>query len=248
MVDPGFSRPGLGRRRGKEDDLPPLTPRGSEGGSVEAVVFDLDGVLIDSEPVWEEVRRGLVAECGGRWLPDAQRRLMGMSTGEWSRYLATDLGVNLPAAEVTDLVIARMVARYGVRPPLLPGAVEAVRRVAERWPLGLASSSPRRLIDAVLDRAGLTALFAVTVSTEEVARGKPAPDVYLTAAERLGAAPARCAAVEDSSNGLRSAAAAGMRVIAVPRPEFPPEPDALAAAARTLDSLDQLTAEALAGL
>jgi len=215
---------------------------------VDAVVFDMDGVLIDSEPVWEEVRRALVAERGGRWQADSQRRLMGMSTAEWSRYLASDLGVGLPPDEVARSVIARMVERYRARLPLLPGAAAAVRRMAARWPLGLASSSPRSLIDAVLARAGLDGLFAVTVSTEEVPHGKPAPDVYVQAALRLGVQPTRCAAVEDSTNGLRSAHAAGCRVIAVPRPEFPPEQDALALAARTLSGLDELTVELVAGV
>jgi HAD superfamily hydrolase (TIGR01509 family) len=215
---------------------------------MEAVVFDMDGVLIDSEPVWEEVRRSLVAERGGRWLPDSQRRLMGMSTGEWSHYLASDLGVDLAPDEIARTVIAGMVDRYRVRLPLLPGAAAAVRRMATRWPLGLASSSPRSLIDAVLARAGLEGLFAVTVSTEEVPHGKPAPDVYLRAALGLGQRPGRCAAVEDSTNGLRSAHAAGCQVIAVPRPEFPPEPDALALAARTLGSLDELTVAMVAGI
>lgn len=216
--------------------------------TVEAVVFDLDGVLIDSEPVWEEVRRGLVAERRGRWLPDSQRRLMGMSTSEWSRYLATELGVDLSPDEVAEVVIARMVDRYRADLPLLPGAVGAVERMAARWPLGLASSSPRTLIDAVLGRAGLSALFATTVSTEEVPNGKPAPDVYREAALRLGLRPGRCTAVEDSTNGLRSAHAAGCRVVAVPRPEFPPEPDALALAVRALGGLDELTVAMVAGL
>src|SRR5215472_7345924 len=149
---------------------------------VEAVVFDMDGVLIDSEPVWEQVRRSLVAERGGRWRPDSQRRLMGMNTAEWSRYLAGELGVDMPPDEVARTVIARMVDRYRAHLPLLPGAPAAVRRMATRWPLGVASSSPRSLIDAVLARAGLADLFAVTVSTEEVPRGKPAPDVYVRAA------------------------------------------------------------------
>jgi HAD superfamily hydrolase (TIGR01509 family) len=127
----------------------------------------------------------------------------------------------------------------------MPGAVEAVRRLAAHWPLGLASSSPRSLIDHVLAEAGLGSAFAVTLSTEEVARGKPAPDAYLTVAEKLGIAPARCAAVEDSSNGLRSAATAGMVVIAVPHPRYPPDPDALALAERVLSTLDDLTPDLL---
>lgn len=215
---------------------------------MEAVVFDMDGVLIDSEPVWEDVRRSLVARRGGRWQPDSQRRLMGMSTGEWSRYLATDLGVDLSPDEVAQTVIAQMADRYRARLPLLPGAVAAVRRMATRWPLGVASSSPRSLIDTVLGRAGLAGMFAATVSTEEVARGKPAPDVYLEAALRLGVEPGRCTAVEDSTNGIRAAHAAGCRVIAVPRPEFPPEPGVLALAERTLGSLDELTAAMVDGV
>jgi HAD superfamily hydrolase (TIGR01509 family) len=214
----------------------------------EAVVFDLDGVLVDSEPVWEQVRRQVVAEHGGRWPPDAQRRLMGMSTTEWSRYLSEDLGVGLPPDQVAALVIERMAARYTDHLPLLPGAIDAVRGIAERWPLGLASSSPRTLIDAVLEAAALRPMFAATLSTEEVARGKPAPDVYLSVAERLGIRPDRCVAVEDSSNGLRSAGAAGMRVIAIPHPRYPPDPDALRVARLVLTSLADLTPTAVAAL
>jgi HAD superfamily hydrolase (TIGR01509 family) len=209
---------------------------------VDAVVFDLDGVLVDSEPVWEQVRRGYVAESGGRWQPDSQQRLMGMSTQEWARYLSEELGVGRDPDRVATDVVDRMAHRYDEELPLLPGAVEAVRRAAARWPLGLASSSPRRLIDTVLTVAGLTDLFAATVSTEEVPRGKPAPDVYLAVAAKLGVLPGACAAIEDSSNGLRSAHAAGMRVVAAPRPEYPPAPDALALADRLVTSLDELDA------
>ena len=213
-----------------------------------AVVFDLDGVLIDSEPVWERVRRQVVADHGGRWLPQAQARLMGMSTNEWAHYLSEDLGADLPAAAIADLVISRMADWYTRRLPLLPGAVEAVASAATRWPLALASSSPPRLIEAALSAAGLRDALRVTVSTEEVLAGKPAPDVYLLAAERLGAAAGECVAVEDSTNGLRAAAAAGMRVVAVPRLEYPPEPAALAHATVVLDSLRQLTPTLIAAL
>jgi HAD superfamily hydrolase (TIGR01509 family) len=215
---------------------------------IEAVVFDLDGVLIDSEPVWEDVRRGLVAERGGPWPPDAQRRLMGMSTPEWARYLSEDLGVALPPDQVAAEVIDRMAARYAERVPLLDGAADAVRRMAARWPLGLASSSPPRLIETVLRSAALRGCFRVVLSTEQVAHGKPAPDVYLAAAAALGRPPAACAAVEDSSNGLRSAAAAGLRVIAVPQPRYPPDPDALALADLVLPGLAGLSPEAVAAL
>ncbi|MEU7897783.1 HAD family phosphatase [Nonomuraea sp. NPDC049152] len=204
------------------------------------VIFDLDGVLVDSEPVWEEVRRAFVADHGGTWLPETQSRLMGMSTGEWAAYLA-ELGVRLPPDEIAAGVVAQMAERYRHGVPLMPGAKEAVARLAEHRPLGLASSSPRALIDVVLDATGLGAFFTATVSTEEVAHGKPAPDGYLEAARRMGVEPGDCVAVEDSSNGLRSAAAAGMRVIAVPHPRYPPAPDALALATAVARTLDDLT-------
>lgn len=209
--------------------------------SVEAVVFDLDGVLVDSEPVWEDVRRAFVAEHGGTWAPDAQRRLMGMSTPEWARYLSEDLGVGLPADDVATRVIELMAHRYAEHVPLLEGAVDAVHRMAAIGPLGLASSSPPLLIETVLAAAGLTPSFTATLSTERVPHGKPAPDVYLRVAELLGVPARQCAAVEDSSNGLRAAAAAGMYVIAVPRPDYPPDADALAGAATVLRSLTELT-------
>jgi HAD superfamily hydrolase (TIGR01509 family) len=215
---------------------------------IEAVVFDVDGVLIDSEPVWERVRRGFVAGHGGRWPDDAQDRMMGMSTAEWSRYISEDFGVGLAPEQVAELVIAAMTAEYRAHLPLLPGAVEAVRELSARWRLAVASSAPKSLIEAVLDASGLRAAFAASVSSKEVPRGKPAPDVYLEAAARLGVQPGNCAAVEDSSNGLRSAAAAGLTVIAVPRPEYPPAPDALGQARVVLGSLTELTPAVIDGL
>ena len=215
---------------------------------ITAVVFDLDGVLVDSEPVWEQVRRGLVAERGGSWAPDAQRRIMGMSTPEWARYLSEDLGVGLPPDRVAALVVDRMAASYREHIPLLPGAVEAVRRLAARWPLGVARSAPAVLIETVLQAASLRAFFSVTMSTEQVPHGKPAPDIYLAVVARLGCSPPDCAAVEDSSNGLRSAAAAGLRVVAIPRPQYPPDPDALAATSLVLPSLAELTPDAVSAL
>jgi len=215
---------------------------------IEAVVFDMDGVLIDSEPVWEEVRRGFVAQCGGRWRPDTQDRLMGMSTGEWSRYMSADLGVGMPPDAVAEAIIAAMASRYARHLPLMPGAVEAVTLLAERWPLAVASSAPQSLIDVVLDASGLRPAFGVALSSERVERGKPAPDIYLAVVDKLGVAPERCAAVEDSSNGLRSAAAAGMAVIAVPHPKYPPAPDALGRARVVLPGLPDLTADVIAAL
>ena len=197
---------------------------------IEAVVFDLDGVLLASEEVWDEVRARYVRERGGRYDEAAQRAMMGMSAPEWSRYIHEQLGVPDSPQEINAEVVRRMVERYRERLPLIPGARETVEELARRWPLGLASSSNRELIDAVLELSGLAPFFRATVSSEEVARGKPAPDVYLEVARRLGVAPERCVAIEDSHAGIRSAKAAGMRVIAVPNPTYPPDPASLAEA------------------
>ena len=215
---------------------------------IEAVVFDMDGVLVDSEPVWERVRRAFTTSHGGRWAPDAQDRMMGMSTAEWSAYMSEDFGIALPPAEIAAQVVAAMKQEYQAHLPLLPGAVEAVRALAARWPLAVASSAPKSLIEAVLDASGMRPAFAAAVSSEEVPRGKPAPDVYLEACARLGTPAASCAAIEDSSNGLRSAAAAGCTVIAVPRPEYPPAADALKLARVILESLTTLTPATIAAL
>jgi HAD superfamily hydrolase (TIGR01509 family) len=214
---------------------------------IEAVVFDMDGVLIDSEHVWDDVRERLARERGGRWSERAQRDMMGMSSPEWSRYMHETIGLAEPPEEINRIVVERMLDRYAGGPPLLAGAVAAVRRIAAEWRLAIASSSNRELIDAVLEATPLGALFELTVSSEEVPRGKPAPDVDLEAARRLGVDAARCAAVEDSHNGIRAAAAAGMRTIAIPDPRLPPGPDALADAALVLASLDELTVEAVRG-
>jgi HAD superfamily hydrolase (TIGR01509 family) len=206
-----------------------------------AVVFDLDGVLLDSEQVWNEAKEELVRERGGRWRDDAARTMMGMSSLEWSRYLHEELGVPLAPEAISDEVVRRLEGIYRKRLPLIDGAIEAVRRLAGSAPLGLASSSNREIIDLFLDLSGLGPCFAVTISSEEVERGKPAPDVYLEAVRRLGADPRDSVAVEDSENGIRSAKAAGMRVVAVPNPHYPPDPGALADADEVVGSLDELT-------
>jgi HAD superfamily hydrolase (TIGR01509 family) len=212
---------------------------------IDAVVFDLDGLLLDSEHVWDEVREQLTRERGGRWHDRAQADMMGMSSVEWSRYMHEVLGLRESPEELSGEVVRRMEARYRERLPLLPGSREAVERLAGRWPLGLASSSNRPLIDGVLEVSGLAQFFRVTISSEEVDRGKPAPDVYLETALRLGVDPTRAAAIEDSNNGILSAAAAGMGVVAVPNRRFPPEEEALANADVVLESLDELTPEVI---
>ena len=212
---------------------------------IDAVVFDLDGVILQSEEVWDEVRGAFIRERGGRYNAEAQRAMMGMSAPEWSRYMHEELGVPDPPEEISDEIVRRMIARYRARLPLIPGAREAVERLAARWRLGIASSSNRPLIDAALELAGLAHLFQATVSSEEAPRGKPAPDVYLEAARRLGVAPERAAAIEDSHAGIRSAKAAGMRVVAIPNPSYPPDEHALAEADVVLDSISELRPESI---
>ena len=207
---------------------------------IEAVVFDLDGVLLDSEQMWTDAKRELVGEHGGRWSEEAEHAMLGMSSPEWTRLMHDDLGVPLEPDEISDEVVRRIAARYEQHLPVLPGADAAVRRFAARWPLGMASSSNREIIDLTLSQAGWDEFFTTTVSSEEVARGKPAPDVYLEATRRLNAAPERCGAVEDSSAGIRAADAAGLRVIAIPNPGYPPDDESLALAAVVLESVHEL--------
>ena len=211
---------------------------------VEAVVFDLDGVIVDSEHVWDEVREELARERGGRWHERAQADMMGMSAPEWSRYMHDVVGLSESPAEIDELVVEGMLERYAERLPLIDGEVDAVVRIAASFRLALASSSNRRVIDAVLDAAGIASSFEATVSSEEVGHGKPAPHVFLEAARRLDLPPDRCAAVEDSGNGIRAAHAAAMRVVAIPNPRYPPPQDALALADVVLESVRELDSEA----
>jgi HAD superfamily hydrolase (TIGR01509 family) len=212
----------------------------SRADLIRAVIFDMDGVLVDTERDWDRARREVTRAAGGRWLPEATTDMIGMSAPEWSRYIHDRLGAELDPDEINRRVVARMLELLGEGPPLLPGAADAVRYLAERWPLGVASSANRPVIDAVLAGSGLAGLFSATVSSEEVARGKPAPDVYLAAAEALGVEPSSAVAIEDSANGLRSAAAAGLLVVAVPNAHYPPGAEALGHADFVIASLDEL--------
>jgi HAD superfamily hydrolase (TIGR01509 family) len=213
---------------------------------IEAVVFDLDGVILDSEHVWDAARERLARERRGHWHEGAQRDMMGMSSVEWSRYMHDVIGLPESPEEINDEVVSRLEAIYREELPLIPGAPEAVERVAAEWPLGLASSSNRPIIDLVLELSGLARFFRATVSSEEVERGKPAPDVYLEAADRLGVRAERCAAIEDSENGIRSGKAAGMLVVAVPNARYPPGVDALAEADVVLEHIDALDVTTIA--
>ncbi len=214
-------------------------------GALEAVVFDLDGVLVDSEEIWDEARRKLALEHGLAWPESAQRDMMGMSSPEWSRYMREQVGLPETPEEISAEVVSRLEDLYWQHLPLMEGAVQAVERMAKRFRLGLASSSNRPIIELVLQLAAIADCFEVTVSSEEVEHGKPAPDVYLEALKRMDVSPSHAAAVEDSTNGLLSASAAGLLVVAVPNPAFPPRADALAAADLVIDSLVELTPESI---
>jgi HAD superfamily hydrolase (TIGR01509 family) len=208
---------------------------------IQAVIFDMDGVLLDSEAAWDAAREAYTRESGGTWRETAQKDMMGMSSTEWSRYMQEELDVPADPEQISSDVVEKMLAQYQEQLPLIDGAVEAVERMAQRYDaLGLASSANRPLIDLALRESGLERYFGATVSSEEVERGKPAPDVYLEAARRLGVGPAEAAAVEDSHNGILSAHNAGMYVIAIPNRAFPPGDDALALADRVLDSIEEL--------
>jgi HAD superfamily hydrolase (TIGR01509 family) len=227
-------------------DASPAKPS-TPGKRIGAVVFDLDGVLIQSEEVWDTVRERYVREQGGRYDAEVQRAMMGMSAPEWSAYLHDDAGVPDPPEEINREVVRRMLEAYRHELPLLPGAVEAVRRAAAAFPLALASSSNRAVFEEVLKLARIVDCFQATVSSEEVRHGKPAPDVYLEAARRLGVEPEHCTAVEDSHAGIRSAKAAGMRVVAIPNAAYPPDKETLALADAVVRSLDELTVGVLRG-
>ncbi len=214
-----------------------------------AVIFDLDGTLTDTEHLWDLVRREMAAEDGIVWPEDASRAMMGMSTQQWSAYLSEVVGFPGTTDELAQRTIAGMLQHYRDGVQVLPGAIEAVHRMQAKWPVGLASSSPRVLINTAVDVLGLSEVFATTVSTEELGgAGKPAPDVYLEACRRLGVEPGRAVAVEDAHNGILAAKAAGMAVIAVPPHFNPPPASALAVADAVLDSLDELSVELVEAL
>jgi HAD superfamily hydrolase (TIGR01509 family) len=210
---------------------------------VAAVVFDLDGVLVDTEPLWADAKHELVREAGGRWSPDAPTAMLGMSGPEWSQYMRDELAVPLPAPEIARRVVDGMLRRLEADVPVIAGARDAVTAIAARWPLALASSADRPVIEAALQSAGLAQLFDVIVPSEAAGRGKPAPDVYLAAAAGLGVQPDAAVAIEDSANGMRSAKAAGMGLIAIPNPHTAVDPAALALADVLLDTITELNPE-----
>lgn len=215
---------------------------------IEAVIFDLDGLLVDSEPVWDDVRRAMADEVGTTWTSDDHKAIMGVSTREWADYMIDRLELDRPPQEVTDEVVARMIAMYRSGVPYLPGAVEAVDLAASHFRTALASGSHPALIEVVTADTPMRNKFQVIVAADEVGVGKPAPDVYLATADRLGVRPEACVCVEDSGNGVLSGVRAGMKVIAVPDPRFPPRADVLDQADVVLESLSELSLDLLESL
>jgi HAD superfamily hydrolase (TIGR01509 family) len=214
---------------------------------IEAVVFDLDGILVQSEELWDAARRELADEHGIEWPNGATDAMMGMSSKEWSKYVHDEVGVPDPPEEINRKVLAWVEKRYRDDLPWIPGAREAVKRMAEAFPLGLATSSNREIIDIVIEEGGFADLIGTTVSSEEVERGKPAPDVYVEVMKRMGVGPSNTAAIEDSTNGLLAAHNAGMRVIAIPNDAHPPAEKGLKVADVVLDSIENLSVGVVVG-
>ncbi len=202
-----------------------------------AVVFDMDGLLVDSEPLWQDARIAAFGADRLRWTDADQQRVMGSATEEWAAFLAERLDGAYSVDEIIERVLAQMEAFYREHVPLLPGAKDVVNQVAAAYPVAIASGSPRRLVDAVLDGAGWRDQFSVVVCSDDVQQGKPAPDAYLAAAAKLQVPPASLAVFEDSANGILAGKAAGAYVIAVPNHYAQPPEDVLARADRALGSL-----------
>ena len=209
--------------------------------TIEAIIFDMDGLLVDSEPYWNEARRIMAAEAGVTWNEDDHQAVMGVSTPEWVMYMIERLGLKLPPTSVEERIISTMTDLYDQRIPFLPGAVEAVCLAAKHFTTALASGSPRSLIDKVTKSPVLNGSFDLILSGDQFAHGKPAPDIYLGAAEQLNLKPSQCLCLEDSGSGILAGYRAGMKVIAVPDPRFPPAAEDLAKASEVLPSLTQFS-------
>jgi HAD superfamily hydrolase (TIGR01509 family) len=209
--------------------------------AIAGIIFDMDGVLIDSEHLWDQARGNVVHALGGRWDAADQRNVMGHNSQQWAAYIQQHCGIRRDARAIIDIVIAELIGLYRQHGlPLLPGAIAVVQALAAHYPLGVASSAARPIIDFVLDAAGIRFDFTTVVSADEVLVGKPAPDVYLRAAQQLGIAPPHILVFEDSSSGILAAQAAGMRVIALPNRTYPPASQVLALASIVCPSLAEV--------
>jgi len=210
---------------------------------LQAIIFDMDGLLVDSEPCWEQARRNMAAEYGRDWTADDQRHVMGVSTATWANYMIERLGLKMTPQALIERIVSDMQAVYRRQIPFMPGAIQAVRLAASHYPTGLASGSERRLIETVVNDAALLGQFQAVVCSDKLARGKPAPDIYLETARQLGLSPEACLCVEDSSNGILAGKAAGMKVIAVPDGRFQPNREVIRQADIVLKSLDEFSIE-----
>jgi mannitol-1-/sugar-/sorbitol-6-/2-deoxyglucose-6-phosphatase len=210
---------------------------------IEAIIFDMDGVLVDSEPYWQLSREEFARDLGKVWPSTYQHLTMGRSTVEWARIMQERLEIDTPLDEISADIKRRVIAHYEQELPTRPGALEAVQLAAAHFRVGLASGSPTEIIQRVMSLTGLDRVFEVIVYGDDVPNGKPAPDIYLEALKRLGVSPERAVGIEDSGNGIRSLKAAGMRVIAAPCPGSEPSDDALALADRVIDSMELFSVE-----
>ena len=219
----------------------------TEVAAVEAVVFDMDGVLIESEELWREVREEFAAGIGLAWSAEDQASTMGCNTAAWSRVMVERMQLRerlgMDEEAVAREIIGRMRARYETSLPRREGAIDAVHRAASRYKVALASGSPKALGDFVLGATGLDKVFVATMYGDDVEHGKPAPDIYLRVLADIGVRPANAVGVEDSGNGIRSLAAAGMGIIAAPGPQFPLAPEVLALAGVQIDAMTQFSVE-----
>lgn len=223
-----------------------MSPLSTIEGAILAVIFDLDGVIVDSEIWWDDVRRAFAAAHGRPWSVEDRHAVMGANSRQWSETIRTRLRLEIDRETVETAIVDAMVERYRQRgAPVIDGAVDAVRRIAAERPAALASSSHPRVIAASLAATGLAHAFRAVVSSDEVDHGKPAPDVFLEAARRLGADPAATLVVEDSLNGLKAGRAAGMTTVLVPNASIPPAPGAEAWADLVLERLADLDVEAV---
>ena len=211
--------------------------------AIQAVIFDMDGVLVNSEEYWWQSRVEFAEKLGKHWSFDDQRAAMGRNTIEWAQVMQERLQIDMPVDEIIEKVRGGVLTRLEKHLPILPGALEAVRAAALEYRVALASGSPKLVIDTVMSLTGLNQVFEHLVYGDDMPQGKPAPDIYLETARRLGLDPASCVGIEDSSNGLRALKAAGMHVIAVPSPGFPLTDDVLSLADRVLLSLEQFSVE-----
>lgn len=210
--------------------------------TIEAVIFDMDGLLVDSEPVWDEARAAMAAHYGQTWTQTDHFNVMGVNTDVWAAYMIKRLDLSLSPIAVRDEVIDQMVAMYRRQIPFRPFAVEAVQWAVGHYPTALASGSPRKLVDIVTQADELQGCFQEVLVADEVGTGKPDPAVYLETARRLGVAPEACVCLEDSANGVLSGHRARMFVINVPDPRYPLTTQQAGYADMVLESLRDFTA------